>query len=1028
MRSSNTFPDPRTHKGRTLSLALIALAAFFPHVAQAIDPNRAMSQYIHDRWGTEQGFPRGPVYAITQTTDGYLWIGTEAGLVRFDGWNFRLIQRELASPPLPSVLGLLADNEGNLWLQLPGQGLLRYRNGVFDQPAIRLEQTPAAITAMSLTNRGGPLISMTQRGALAYRGNGFEMVASVAALPRTPVLALAQISDEEIWVGTRDAGLFRLSGGQATPVTKGLPDRKINCLLPDGKRDLWVGTDRGIVRWNGQELTASGMPASLSNFQALALVKDRDANLWIGTDARGLLRFNAQGVSFLGNGSTDAITALFEDREGNLWIGSASGIERLRDSAFVTYSRPEGVPSVGSNPVFVDSESRVWFPSADGGLWWLKDGRHGRVTEAGLERDIVYSIAGGKDELWIGRQRGGLTRLRSDRGSYTAKTYTDADGLAQNGVYSVYQSRDGAVWAGTLSGGVSKFKEDTFTTFTNTTGLASNTVVSILEGLDGTMWFATPNGLSALSSGRWRKYTVREGLSADNVNSLFEDSNRVLWAGTATGLAFLDSGRFKIPNRMPGSLREQILGITEDSYGWLWIATANHVLRVKRDKVMRGELSDGDVREYGLADGLRSVQGVKRHRSVAVDPQGRIWFSMRAGISVVDPARLTNNSAPAFVQIQTISSDGAAMDPRKPIKIQPGHQRLTLGYAGLSLSIPERVRFRYSLEPFDRGWSEPTATREAIYTNLGPGKYRFHVIASNPDGVWNSAEAALGFEIEPVFWQRGVFRLSVLLGSILAALGLYRFRVHQVAKQLNVRFEERLAERTRIAQELHDTLLQGFLSASMQLHVAVDGLSEDSSTKPFLNHILGLMGRVIEEGRNAVRGLRSSPFGSQDLEHAFSLIRQELAIQSDVDFRVIVEGRPRTLNPVIRDEVYRIGREALVNAFRHSGAGNIEVELEYASKRFRVLVRDNGRGMDSQVLVSGREGHWGLPGMRERAETMGANLHVWSSPAGGTEVELSVPGRVAFQSQSSSRLPQWFVKRYRGRGASPPGSKNGRNS
>ncbi len=292
-------------------------------------------------------------------------------------------------------------------------------------------------------------------------------------------------------------------------------------------------------------------------------------------------------------------------------------------------------------------------------------------------------------------------------------------------------------------------------------------------------------------------------MPSENVNSLFEDSSGVLWVGTAAGLAFRGSDGFQLPAGAPASLREQVLGLAEDQNGSLWIATSNHVLRVKRDKLVRGALADGDLREYGLADGLRGVEGVKRHRSVVADPLGRIWFSMNRGLSVVEPARLTSSSAPAIVQIQTISADGRPMDLRRPVKIPASRQRLTLGYAGLSLSVPERVRFRYSLEGFDRGWSEPIAAREAIYTNLGPGSYRFHVIASNADGVWNSAEATIGFEIEPVFWQTQWFRLNVALACILATLALYRFRVRQVARRLNVRFEERLAERTRIAQELH---------------------------------------------------------------------------------------------------------------------------------------------------------------------------------------------------------------------------------
>ncbi len=380
------------------------------------------------------------------------------------------------------------------------------------------------------------------------------------------------------------------------------------------------------------------------------------------------------------------------------------------------------------------------------------------------------------------------------------------------------------------------------------------------------------------------------------------------------------------------------------------------------------------------------------------DPAGRIWFSLNRGISVVDPARLTSNAAPAIAHVQAILADGQPIRLLGPIHIPGGRQRITFDYAGLSLSVPDRVRLRYRLEGFDQGWSEPAATREAVYTNLPPRLYRFRVIASNPDGVWNSAEADVGFDVEPLFWQTWWFRLSVVLAVALAHRWPSIVCGCSATSQLNALFEERLAERTRIAQELHDTLLQGFLSASMQLHVAVDRLPPDSPARSPLGRVLQLMGRVIEEGRNAVRGLRSVQSASLDLEQAFALCQDELA---DSRRRRVSSHRgwpAAAVAPVLRDEVYRIGREALVNAFRHSRAKNIEIELEYASSQLRVLVRDNGCGIDPQLLQSGREGHWGLPGMRERAERIGAKLHVWSSSAAGTEVELSVPSHVAFQS------------------------------
>jgi signal transduction histidine kinase len=298
----------------------------------------------------------------------------------------------------------------------------------------------------------------------------------------------------------------------------------------------------------------------------------------------------------------------------------------------------------------------------------------------------------------------------------------------------------------------------------------------------------------------------------------------------------------------------------------------------------------------------------------------------------------------------------------------------------------------------------------AVYTNLGPGTYRFHLLASNSYGEWNGSETVVGFEVEPAFRQTWWFRstLAVLLAGII--LVSYRLRLHQLTPQLNLRFEERLAERTRIAQELHDTLLLGFLSVSMQLHVADDQLPADSPAKPLMKRVLTLMGRVIDEGRNAIRGLRSADDDSCDLGQALSRVAQELVVQQQVDFRIVMEGLPRALHPVIRDEVYRIGRESLMNAFRHSRASKIEVEVDYSSSNLRILVRDNGCGIDPQVQCAGRDGHWGLPGMRERAEKMGAKLRLWSRAAAGTEVELTVPGHVAFQSHASARPRQWLTR------------------
>ena len=491
----------------------------------------------------------------------------------------------------------------------------------------------------------------------------------------------------------------------------------------------------------------------------------------------------------------------------------------------------------------------------------------------------------------------------------------------------------------------------------------------------------------------------------------------LLWIGTPQAWRSSSSGRIQVPREMPGYLYEEILGISEDRNGGLWIASANHLLRVKRDALVRGKIAEDDVREYGTADGLWGTEVVKRSRSVVTDSLGRIWFSLHHGISTVDPFRLGRNSAPALVHMQTISADGRNISMQSPLHI-PAARRITFSFAGVSLSAPERMQYRYMLDGFDHGWSEPQSGRDAVYTNLGPASYVFRVIATNADGLWNSEQAAIGFEIEPAFWQTWWFRMAGAAAFLLTAVAFFRYRVHRMAAQLSLRFEERLAERTRIAQELHDTLLQGVLSASMQLHVAAERVPAESAARPALSRVLQLMEQVIAEGRNAVRGLRSDGSGSLNLEEALSRVPQELNVPAEAEFRVIIEGQPVPLHPVVRDEVYRIGREALVNAFRHSSAKNIELEVEYATHHLCVRVRDDGCGIDPVVLRSGRDGHWGLSGMRERAEGIGAHLGFWSSAIAGTEIELSVPSHIAFQSDSSRRPMKWIAGLFPGKASS----------
>jgi ligand-binding sensor domain-containing protein len=973
-----------------------------------------MSQYIHDTWGDSNGFVGGAVYSIAQSADGYLWIGTERGLVRFDGFNYTLIQRPIADlPPTGPVRGLVSDAEGNVWVRLSRPPLLRYRDGRFEDAGSAFGLEAVTLTTMSSDNSGGVLLSGLGDRTLRYSGGKFETIVKTAKIPGT-ALSMAETRDRRVWIGTPDNGLFRVNDGAISSVTPQLANKKINTLLAANSGGLWIGTDEGLFFWDGAQLQEANLPPLIPQLQILALAKDSQGSVWVGTN-RGLLRITTAGTVSLEQLSSRPVadvTTIYLDRDGALWFGGSQGIERLRDGMFTTYSHADGLPSDSNGPIYVDAKGQTWFAPLTGGLYWFKGTEVRPITLAGLDKDVVYSISGGGDEICVGRQRGGLTVLTEKANEFTARTYAHDDGLAQNSVYSVLRTHDGAVWAGTINGGISRLKNGVFTTYSVSDGLSSDTINSVVEGHDGTVWIATPAGLGAFLNGHWTSSALgREPLS--NVRTIFEDSEQVLWIAIGEGLAFRRLGRVEIPRQLPDSLREPISGITEDGRGSLWISTSDHVLRVNREHLMDDSLGDVDVQSYGKEDGLLGTREVNRDRSMITDHLGRVWISLNHGIAMVDPKVTFGDSAPVAVRLESTLAGGKRVDLQAAPEIAAGNKIVTFNFAGTSLSNPERTRFRYKLDGSDRDWSNAVTLRQVTYTNLGPGSYHFHIMASSGEGLWNGPETIIPFTIARAYWQTWWFRGLCITVVLLGMIVLYRLRIYFLTRQLNVRFQERLAERTRIAQDLHDTLLQGVLSASMQLDVAEDQVPENSPAKPLLKRVLQLMGQVTEEGRTALRGLRTTPSDNLSLEKAFSRMRQELGVSEKIGYRVVAQSATRPLRPLIRDEVYRIGREALVNAFRHSSASIVEVEVDYASNYLRVMVRDDGRGIDPVVLQTGREGHWGLVGMRERSESIGGKLKLRSRVGAGTEIELVVPSTIAFEGQphhTPSRWRHWLTR------------------
>jgi signal transduction histidine kinase/ligand-binding sensor domain-containing protein len=1005
---------------------MVAAVLAWTTAAYALDPARALSQFVREEWGIERGFVGGAVRAIAETPDGYLWLGTDQGLVRFDGATFTLFAESDVSSSGAAVLDLAVDGNGDLWIRRRTPNVQRLSKGRFEDALFSLSPKEEFVMAIG-RGRGNTVLFAGRFHGIARHADGrFQTMAPWSE--EDPVRAMVEAPDGRVWLGTEGSGVFSMVDGRITRGPAELARDTIEALTPAADHGLWIATQRGVARWDGRGAATAAVPPAVRRLRVLCMLRDRDANVWLGT-TEGLARIGPDGAvvferevarardSVIGG----AVTALFEDREGSLWIGGATGIARLRQGGFTAYAHAEGLPADYVGPIHADADGRIWFAPVQGGLYWLQQGRIERVTAAGLDQDAVYSIAGGGRDVWVGRKQGGLTRLRvgvggndgsKGSGSIQAVTFTERDGLARGSIVALHRSRDGTIWAGTLGAGVSAGasvsgtdasvgREDgaasrtRFRTYTTAEGLASDVVSSIAETADGTMWFATPQGMSAFATGRWRTYGVAEGLPSAAVNCVLAAAGDAsLWSGTAAGLVRVVEGRV-VGNPLPAALREQIFGLAEDDKGSLWVTTSHRLLQVSLDRLRSGQVGEGDIREFEKGDGLRSVETTRRERSLIRASDGRIWLATTGGLAVVDPTRLSPRM-PASAGVHSISVDGEPLDlsDAASLRIPAGRERIAFGLVAVSLSYPRQVRLRYRLDGIDRDWSTATTAPEAIYTHLSPGPYRFRVMSSTGDGRWHESNASIALVVEPAFWQTAWFRLLAIATCGGLAFAVWRMRMRQLTRQLNVRFEERLAERTRIAQELHDTLLQGVMSASMQLHSAVDDLPADTPSRQELERVLHLMSRVSDEGRVAVRGLRTE--SGDDLEQAFILVRQEYASRNGADFEVTVEGHVRTIHPLIRDEVYRIGREALVNAFRHARAAKIEVELEYGSRHLRMLIRDDGCGIDPNIVRAGRDGHWGLPGMRERARRIGGQLTLSSRVASGTEVELLLPAAVAF--------------------------------
>lgn len=1016
---------PEARLLRSLCAGVVALLLSWRTGAVPLDLK--ITQLFHTAWTAKEGAPTY-ILSLVQTRDGYLWIGGSAsGLVRFDGVRFERIDRIHGRPLLSSFVSWLwAPPSGGLWVGYTFGGVSFINNDSLTNYG-EADGLPVGSVRGFAQDKSGTLWVATTRGLRRFDGSRWVDVSAELGLPKTYVSTLQFDGSGTLWVVVNDSLMYRHPGQRALTTTDIRVNGEIDFVkgpdgilwlndLKQGIRALYVPSDptsvsKGWIR-----------PADPRSGPIYLRFIDRQGAFWFSTQT-GLRRLR-DAASVLHQGltdgasadvfsSTDGLTSKWasqglEDREGNVWIATAAGLDRFRESRLIQVDLADaGSVALASGVAVVagDDGGMMLGLYTQQGAFKIKNGSSveavpgpGEITCAYRDPDGVFWF-GGPEKIW-----------HSAGHRWVAIDLPIKNFIAQghSGVQAMTKDRSGALWVSIVRAGVFRLADGKWSRY-------GDPAVSLTTDTEGRLWLGYPNSqVQIVDQDTVRHLSVTDGLDVGAVLTI-DARTRNVWVGGEHGLAYFDGRRFNTVTRLGGDAMPTVSGIVETAAGDLWLSTSEGAMKVSADEVRRVVHDPRHAVRYTLLDFLDGMPGmpvrIRPVPSMVEGTDGRLWFTTSSGIAWTDPKHVVRNALEPPVDVQAVIADGVRYEPSAGLKLPIRTRNLQISYTALSLSIPERVRFRYQLGT-DQPWQDVGSRRDAYFTNLAPGHYRFRVIASNNDGVWNQTGAAVDLDIPPAFIQTKWFLGMCAAGGALVLWLLWSLRLRQIQAGLRDRLEARVLERERIAQELHDTLLQGLLSASLQLDIANSEIPADAKAKPLVERVFQLLRQMIDEGRNAVRGLRSAQGDANDLKRAFAQIPQDLAADEKVKYELIVEGTPRSLRPPIRDEVYRIGREALANAFRHSHASLIETVLDYAQDRFRIVVRDNGRGIDPEVLQSGLDGHWGLSGMRERAEKIGARLKVLSAAGAGTEIDLTVPAGAAFERAASGGSMDWLTRFY----------------
>jgi len=1021
--------------------------------AFALDPSLDVSQDAHTAWKIREGFTKGTIFSIAQTPDGYLWLGTEFGLVRFDG-----VQAIPWQPPagqaLPSnyIRDLLVTSDGTLWIGTL-KGLASWKNGtLIGYPEI----AGHAVGPLLQDGHGIVWVAVQELGTLCEIQTGTAKCHGSGTFGRS-VTALYEDHTGNLWVSAQ-TGLWRWAPG--LPEHYSFPSEAVgaHALLENDYGALLMATsmssppatlvtsaiEAGLKQLVGGKIRRYELPGIAGQFRPTRLFRSRDGSLWVGT-VQGLVHQHQGKIDRFDSLSGDVVTAIFEDREGTVWVSTQDGLDRFRDFAAPTISVNQGLSNSAVHVLEATPDGSIWIATADGLNRWQKghitvygkqnvEGQNGQrdkrelIVNAGVTetansglRNTVFSL--GEDDrgrLWAGSSEG---VFYLDRGRFVK-----VHGVPGGNTFAIAGDEDGKVWISnseqglfysTPEGVVQRVPWGRF-------GHKDAAVALLPDRLKGGLWLGFfEGGIAYLKDGRITSYEVGDGLGKGSVSDLQLGSNGAVWAATEGGLSRLKEGRITTLTSKNGLPCDTVHWVIEDNDHSLWLNMPCGLVRVARSE-LDAWVSDAkrsvQTTVFDSSDGIR-VRAFAGHysRKVTKSLDGKIWFSPLDGVSIIDPRHLPINKLSPPVHIERVIADGKTYwqnlsgdASSSPPRLPPLVRDLTIDYTALSLVVPEKVHFRYKLEGRDRDWQDAGTRRQAFYTNLPPRHYRFRVVACNNSGLWNEVGDTLNFSIAPAYWQTNWFR-TLCVAALMAILwAAYRLRVGVLEERqallerqqvLSERHESEISalneqlmkaqeeERIRIAGELHDGVLQRITSLSLRLGTATLELPPDSEPRTEVREVEKELIEVGSEIRQLSHELHPAVLQEAGPTEALSSYCEEFSKLRGIPVSYQADKQVDELSPRAALCIYRIAQEALGNVAKHAKAKQVQVRLTRSDSRVCLVVSDDGVGFNPDG--SGKSGGLGLINMRERVRQLNGTFEFESAPGRGTTVKAEVPFRAA---------------------------------